>query len=1033
MKFLDKRVEVICRNLKKLQIKQRQVLNNWEYKEGFYLNPKEADKIDEPFLPFDSEKNHWYGPDKHYWFKAAYEVTEKFDGQPLWIHVSTQQNRWADGDPQFLFFKNGEPFQGVDGNHNDILIEKNAKKGTKYTFEFQAYSGLPMNELKFGVEVQEIDSEIAELYYDLKTPLEGLSRLDEDDQNRLAIINVLNDTVNLIDFRQPYSDSFYASLYEAKKYIDQALYTDLANANDMVATCIGHTHIDVAWLWTLAQTKEKVARSFATVLKLMDEYPNYRFMSSQPQLYQFLKDRYPELYEQIKEKIREGIWEPEGGMWLEADCNLTSGESLVRQFIYGKKFFKDEFGLNNKVLWLPDVFGYSGALPQIMKKSGIDYFMTTKVNWNQFNKIPNDTFKWKGIDGSEVLTHLITTLDIGQNEDNFFTTYNGQLHPDALLGGWKRYQNKDINNDILIAYGYGDGGGGPTREMLETSKRMEKGIKGLPKVRQEFSRNYFDELNNRVKDNPYLATWEGELYFEYHRGTLTSMARNKRSNRKAEFGLMDLELFSILAKNKSAYPKKELDEIWKIVLKNQFHDILPGSAIYEVYEDSKQEYQEIKEWIETLTTQRIGQLIEKDEGVTIFNTTGFNRDDVVLFPVVKSSSLRDSKGNIFPVQKLDEGGVAYVKNLPAKGFKSLQWYDQTCEENDFTIDDDGIDTPFYKVVIDQNGYFTSIYDKENQRETVTQGETANLFRMYEDKPMNFDDWDIDIYYAEKFWEVTDLTKSEWIEKGPVRATLYQERKISQSIIRQKIHFYSSSRRIDFETSVDWKENQHLLKVHFPVAVHNDEATYDIQFGNLKRKTNNNTSWETAQFEACGQKWVDLSEGHYGVSLLNDCKYGHSIKDGNIGLTLVKSGIDPNPVADQEMHHFSYALYPHIGNWQEGKTVSEAYFFNQSAIAQSGTAAKDEFSFVESTSENVVIETIKEAEDENGIIVRVYETENSLTRSSLRFCESILSAEECNLMEEKGTQANFFNNELNFTIAPFEIKSFRVSLKENELR
>ena len=278
----------------------------------------------------------------------------------------------------------------------------------------------------------------------------------------------------------------------------------------------------------------------------MDEYPEYKFMSSQPALYQFLKERYPETYEKIKERVKEGRWEPEGGMWVEADCNLTSGESLVRQFLYGKKFFKDEFGIDSRILWLPDVFGYSGALPQIMKKSGIKYFMTTKLAWNQINKVPYDTMMWRGIDGSEIFTHLITTLGVGQSEADFFTTYNGMLHPDAILGGWHRYQNKDINNDILIAFGYGDGGGGPTREMLETSKRMEKGIRGIPKVRQEFAGNYFEELEERVEGNKSLPVWEGELYFEYHRGTYTSMGRNKRSNRRCEQLLMDAELLEVL-------------------------------------------------------------------------------------------------------------------------------------------------------------------------------------------------------------------------------------------------------------------------------------------------------------------------------------------------------------------------------------------------------------------------------------------------------------------------------------------------------
>ena len=322
----------------------------------------------------------------------------------------------------------------------------------------------------------------------------------------------------------------------------------------------------------MAQTREKVARSFATVLKLMDEYPHYRFMSSQPQLYLFLKERYPELYARVKERVRAGRWEPEGGMWVEADCNLTSGESLVRQFLHGKRFFRDEFGVENRILWLPDVFGYSGALPQIMKECGIEYFMTTKLAWNQFNKVPYDTFRWRGIDGSEILTHLITTLGVGQDEKkSFFTTYNGMLHPDALIGGWKRYQNKDINNDILVSYGYGDGGGGPTRAMLETSDRMEHGVTGLPRVRQAFSRTYFDELRQRVEHNRRLPLWEGELYFEYHRGTYTSMARNKRSNRNAELHMMDLELLSVLASGLLPYPADETDRLWKGMLINQFH------------------------------------------------------------------------------------------------------------------------------------------------------------------------------------------------------------------------------------------------------------------------------------------------------------------------------------------------------------------------------------------------------------------------------------------------------------------------------
>ena len=537
MRFIEDRISVICNELKELAFVKKEPVNGVVYKKGLYFYPHEADESAKPWEEFDSKTMHWYGPDEHYWFRAEYTVPKSMDGKTLYLKVATQVDHWDYArNPQFLLFVNGQMTQGMDINHQTVMLEKSAKEGDTYTIDLQGYTGVMFAELTFTMEAVEVDERINEIYYDIVVPLQGFSRMPEDDKVRKDLRTILNNTVNLLDLRTPYSEEFYQSIEEARNYIQKALYEDMSGYEDVIATCIGHTHIDVAWLWTVAQTREKVARSFSTVLKYMDEYPGYRFMSSQPALYQFLKERYPETYEKIKERVKEGRWEPEGGMWVEADCNLTSGESLVRQFLYGKRFFKEEFGIDSRILWLPDVFGYSGALPQIMKKSGIDYFMTTKLAWNQINKVPYDTMMWRGIDGSEIFTHLITTLGVGQSEADFFTTYNGMLHPDAILGGWHRYQNKDINNDILIAFGYGDGGGGPTREMLETSKRMEKGIRGIPKVRQEFAGKYFEELEERVEGNKSLPVWEGELYFEYHRGTYTSMGRNKRSNRRCEIG-----------------------------------------------------------------------------------------------------------------------------------------------------------------------------------------------------------------------------------------------------------------------------------------------------------------------------------------------------------------------------------------------------------------------------------------------------------------------------------------------------------------
>ncbi len=1027
MVFEKERTEVICAQLKKFQKVNKHELTSWQMKKDFFLRPSDADASELPWQVFDSQTMHWYGPDGHYWFRTEYTVSQSDAGKALWMILHTQIEEWDDGkNPQFLLFIDGEITQGMDMNHREVLLTKSAEVGHTYHIDIQSYTGTLHTEFQLLGEIAEISEPVRQLYYDLQIPLWSLERMNPQDKTRIDMQKVLNDTINLLDLRQVYSEAFYRSVDAAHTYIVEKLYTEMAGYDDVIATCIGHTHIDVAWWWTVAQTREKVARSFATVLKLMDEYPDYKFMSSQPQLYVFLKERYPELYAKIKERIKEGRWEPEGGMWLEADCNLTSGESLVRQFMYGKRFFKEEFGVDNRVLWLPDVFGYSGALPQIMKKCGIDYFMTTKLSWNQFNKVPNDTLLWEGINGSSVLTHFISTLGVGQSTDRFFTTYNGMLHPDAIMGGWERYQNKEMNNDILISYGYGDGGGGPTREMLETGERMQKGIKGVPKVRQAFAGQYFRELDERVKDSKHLSTWTGEFYFEYHRGTYTSMARNKRANRKSELMLMDLELISLLAESHGvAYPEKELESMWKTVLLNQFHDILPGSSIHEVYEVTKKEYEEINSRGTQLLAERVAALTDRSDAVTVYNTLGFNRSDVVALADCDAEALADEAGNIYPVQKTADGAVVYLNGLPSKGWKTFTAAKAPAVKSPFEISGNTVETPFYVVKFDENGNITSLFDKENRREVAQQGKRLNQLRVFEDKPIYYDNWDIDIFYNEKYWDVNEKSSMSWIENGPVEAVLEIERPYSKSLIRQKIHFYADTRRIDFETYADWHESQHLMKVLFPCDVHTDEATFDIQFGNVTRKTHTNTSWDMARFESCGHKWADVSEGGYGVAVLNDCKYGHSAHEGQIDLTLIKSGIEPNATTDQEEHFFTYSLYPHAGAWKQSDVPQQAFNLNQPAFAVKGGKAGETFSLAAADQSNVVLETVKKAENGDGVILRFYENRNMRTNTTITLGKALKSVSECDLLENVTDEFHFEGNQFSFTIHPYEIKTFLV--------
>lgn len=490
---------------------------------------------------------------------------------------------------------------------------------------------------------------------------------------------------------------------------------------------------------------------------------------------------------------------------------------------------------------------------------------------------------------------------------------------------------------------------------------------------------------------------------------------------------MDLELLSVLAQAQVAYPAEELDRMWKKVLINQFHDILPGSAIHEVYEVTKEEYAALQKEIKALEEERLHALVGDDEGITIFNTTGHDRSDIVELGEIHAEALKDAEGVIYPVQKTAEGAVVYVEHLPSKGYKTFAAVSSEIEQKTpfVLVDDHTLETPFYTIHLDAEGRFDRIYDKENDREVLQDGKKGNQFRMYEDKPMCFDNWDVDIYYTEKYWDVNDVISMEWTECGPVRTTLEIERRESNSVIRQKIHFYADSRRIEFETYVDWKEHQTLLKVHFPVNVHTDEATFDVQFGNLTRKVHTNTSWDKARFESCGQKWIDLSEGHYGVSMLNDCKYGHSVKDSDMALTLIKSGIEPNPVADQEEHYFTYAIYPHAEKWQEAKTVEQAYDLNQPAIAVAGGKPGSLLSKASVDRSNVVLETIKCAESGHGIIIRMYESENALTKTNLVVEGNYNKVFVCNLLEEEEAELELKDGVVCVQLKPYEVVTVKL--------
>ena len=987
----------------------------------------------------------WNTLNSHRWLRTTVTIPEEMDGKHVEMQlISGREGQWDATNPQMLFYIDQKLIQGVDVNHREVTISTNAKAGTTYEIAMLIYSGSVPGDLIFRSNLIVIDDAVQKFYYDFSIPVQSARLLKNSDvENSRKILQKLNAAANAVDLRKPYSATFYQALSEAEELLDKEFYTTVDQDSPLVSA-IGHTHIDIAWLWTVEQTKEKVIRSFSTVLRLMEQYPNYKFMSSQPILYQFVKEQEPEMYEKIKQRIREGRWEVDGAMWLEADCNLTGGESLVRQIIKGERFFREEFGISSKSLWLPDVFGYSAALPQILKRSGIPYFMTTKIAWNQYNQLPNDTFMWKGIDGSEVFVFMPTACDfdktLGLNvsftDTRNTTTYTGIINPNMALGTFKRFQNRDLTENTIMLFGFGDGGGGPTKEMLENAERLRYGMPGIPRIQQEFETEFFDRTYDTIAKLPDMPKWNGELYFEYHRGTLTSMGKNKRYNRKNEILYTQLETLASMLKEKGVeYPEEVIERGWEILLLNQFHDIIPGSCIEEVYVQTDKEYEEIlsrgKETLHQIAEIGARSICTDDHAIIVYNTQGYVRNDIIVVEGLEKiavAQITDAKGNMLPMQRTSEGKIVfYAESIPKHGYKVF-YYEEGNEETHNQEWDGHFENRFYSVIFNEEMEIVSLIEKETGKEFIQEGKKGNELVTYEDRPMNWDNWDIDVFYKKKPYFADKASEVRIVEDGKVRKTLEIVKQFADSVVTQHIHLYHDLPRIDFETHADWKEHNVLLRVNFPVEVNTTKATYEIQFGNVERETTNNHSWDTAKFEACGHKWADLSEDNNGISLLNDCKYGYGIKDGNLSLTLIKAGTYPNEHADIGEHDFTYSIYPHAGRWQDAETIEMAYNLNVPPVVVLQDANKGEETgkeFVACDAENCFIEVIKQAEDKKGMIIRMYENRNRHTKTKITLPDFITQMYECNLLERNEREIEVNAHVVEVTLKPYEIKTYRI--------
>ncbi len=967
------------------------------------------------WIPF-TENTMLSGNDVHFWLRASFRTPSCAPHERLMLRTVTgREGLWDATNPQGMIYLNGYMTQGLDTNHTetDLLPD------TDYTLHLYLYMGSTDSVIRPTMTLYAVDTDTEGLYYDVKVPVEAYRTFSSESEEYILGLSLLSDVANMVDTRAIGSEAYRESVRQAREYLSREFYGKRCTPDGKpVIHCVASTHIDVEWKWDRLVSREKIQHSFATAKALMDRYPEYRFMLSQPELYRYLKEEAPEKYEELKALVAEGRWEPEGSLYVESDCNLPTGESLVRQILYGKRFFREEFGKENRVLYLPDVFGYSAALPQILKKSGIDYFVTSKISWNDTNKMPKDAFLWEGIDGTEIPTFFITTQTYGGMRrsggeiSKNYSTYNGILTPSEIRGCWDRFQQKEYCNRALCTYGFGDGGGGPTAEMLENGRRLSRGLPGMPVTKITTLTEYLDtaygELVETSRRTGRTPKWVGELYLEYHRGTYTSIAKVKEGNRRSEQLLATAEALSVtdLCLGGS-YDKEGLDRVWRKTLHNQFHDILPGSSIERVYEHTDKDYAEIAAYGNSVVDEKLTSLSEKiasDGGVLVYNPLGFAR-----------------RGSF----KTERGYVETEETIPSFGWKVLS---VSAPVSSVTVKGRKAENRFYTLELNEAGQIVSLYDKRAERQVFKAGERGNVLTVFADHPVKYDAWEIEEYYRYKRWELNEPAEITPVEDGS-RGGFRIRRGYMNSTITQTLWIYSESSRIDFETDLDWHETHQILKAFFPLDVHANVATYDVQFGHVVRPTHENTSWEEARFECYAHKWMDLSEKGYGVSLLSANKYGYGVLGSTVGVTLLKCATDPNPHADQGAHHFTYSIMPHLGDFTEAGVIPEAWALNQPLLtrpidAHEGTLPS-EFSTVSCDAPNVVVTAVKRAEEDDGLIVRFYDAFDCRSKVTLTVPATYKTAQLCDLLERPLTTLPVENGAVTIPVSNFEIVTLKL--------
>jgi alpha-mannosidase len=916
-----------------------------------------------------------------FWCDVAATVPAEWSGSRVdlqWV-THSEGTLWIDG-------KSAQGLNsGSPGYRVDAVLAREARGGERLAFKVEIACNGKFGELDpayASIEPVVLDRcEIARFDegawtrffdFDVLRQLEAEHARELDHALAGRLLSELNRFCNVWSADDPETwveaDAILAALYE--------------NANGTCGhevSAIGHAHIDTAWLWPIAETYRKCVRTFSSQTAYMDDYPEYRFACSQAQQLTWIKERNPDLYARILARAERGQFVPVGGTWIEPDCNIPSGESLVRQFLLGQAFFEREFGRRCREFWNPDVFGYNGQLPQIMRGAGIDWFLTQKLSWNAFNKPEHHTFQWQGIDGTTVLTHFPPA-----------DTYNGSADVAEIRRSARDFKDHDRSHTSLLLYGYGDGGGGPTKGMLETLRRV-RDLQGVPRTTQRTSEQFFGELEREATDLPVRV---GELYFEYHRGTYTTQAGVKRANRQCEFLLHDVELLAALAhwRGLGEYPRAELDRLWQLLCLNQFHDIIPGSSITEVYEDTHRDYAEIERAGEGLRAAALAALGDGGGATRPLNTVGIERRGVVLTP----------------------DGTAIM--AAARPFSSATTEAATAPVT-IVAGADGwtLENAYLRAVVGRDGRVEQLLHRASGRDALR--EPGNVIEIYEDVPVNWDAWDVDPFHLETRRDCPPAGAARVVLDSPLRVEIAFEHRLgAASSGTQVVRLDADAHRLEFDWTIDWHESQKLLKVCFPVDVRSANATYEMQFGVAERPTHYSTPYDLARFEVPGHRFADLSEHGFGVALLTDSKYGYSTFENELRISLLRAPKMPDAIADMGLHRFRYAVYPHEGGWQDGGVVAEALDFNV-PMRFANVALECLFSL---DSRDLVLDTVKLAEREDALVVRLYEAHGGRGTARLELGLDVTSATRANLLEDPGVALACDGSSVELAYRPFEI-------------